>query len=86
MEEVDKEVFHLSKKPLNHTIEELLTEVIRENSGTLGKEFVRPEIHWTDRAMASYAFREKERMYKDFQKQEHFLEYVLRDFDGDFDY
>lgn len=31
-------------------------------------------------------FRLKERLYKDFQKQEHFLEYILRDFDGDFDY
>lgn len=131
VEEVDKEVFHLSKEPLNHTLEELLTEVIKENSTALGKKFIRPEIHWTDRAMASYwgifyhdnnliyinallnsksidkevvkfviyheclhqefvghpkPFRDKERMYKDFQKQEHFLEYILRDFDGDFDY
>ena len=30
-------------------------------------------------------FRAKERSYKDFQKQEHFLDYILRDFDGDFD-
>ena len=95
------------------------------------KDFVRPEIQWTDRAMASYwgvfyhdynliyinsllnsesvdkevvkfviyheclhqeftghpkEFRDKERLYKDFQIQEHFLDYILRDFDGKFDY
>ncbi len=31
-------------------------------------------------------FREKERRYKEFQKQEHFLDYILRDFDGEFEY
>lgn len=131
VEEVDKEVFHLSKAPLHKSIEDLLAEVIKENRQYLQEGFIKPEIHWTDRAMASYwgifyhdynliyinsllnsesvdeevvkfviyheclhqefvghprEFRDKERLYKDFQKQEHFLDYVIRDFDGDFDY
>lgn len=131
VEEVEKSVFQLSSEPLAESINELLSEVIEENSTSLGAEFVRPEIHWTDRPMASYwgifyhehnliyinsllnsisidkevikfviyheclhqefvghpkEFRAKEKLYKEFQKQEHFLEYILRDFDGDFDY
>lgn len=131
VEEVDKEVFHLSPEPMKESIEDLLTEVIEENREHLQKDFVRPEIQWTDRAMASYwgvfyhdynliyinsllnsesvdkevvkfviyheclhqeftghpkEFRDKERLYKDFQIQEHFLDYILRDFDGKFDY
>ena len=131
VEEVDKAVFHLSKEPLAESIEELLSEVMEENGEHLGGKFVRPEIHWTDRALASYwgifyhdnnliyinsllnsesidkevvkfviyheclhqefrghprEFRIKERLYKGFQKQEHFLEYILRDFEGKFEY
>ena len=131
VEEVDKEVLHLSPEPMKESIEDLLTEVIEENREHLQKDFVRPEIQWTDRAMASYwgvfyhdynliyinsllnsesvdkevvkfviyheclhqeftghpkEFRDKERLYKDFQIQEHFLDYILRDFDGKFDY
>lgn len=131
VEEVEKSVFHLSSEPLIESIDELLSEVLLENRSFLGENFVRPNIHWTDRPMTSYwgmyyhehnlifinallnsisvdkevvkfviyheclhqefighpkEFRAKEKMYKEFQKQEHFLEYVLRDFDGDFDY
>lgn len=131
IEEVDKQIFHLSKEPLHESIEELLTEVIKENSEHFKKDFVRPEIHWTDRPVGSYygmfyhdynmiyinsllnsesvpkevvkfviyheclhqefvghskEFRDKEHKYKDFQKQEYFLDYILRDFDGDFKY
>lgn len=131
IEEIDKEVFHLSKEPLKDKIEDLLTEVIRENSSNFQKNFERPEIQWTDRPVGSYygmfyhdynlihinsllnsesvprevvkfviyheclhqefvghpkEFREKERKYVDFQKHEHFLDYILRDFDGDFEY
>lgn len=131
IEEVDKEIFHLSKEPLKENIEELLTEVIDENRPNLKEDFERPEIDWTDRPVGSYygmfyhdtnlirinsllnsesvpkevvkfviyheclhqefvghpkEFREKERRYKEFQKQEHFLDYILRDYDGDFDY
>ena len=131
VEEVDKEVFHLSKEPLTENIDDLLTEVIDENGENFGEDFIRPEIHWTDRPLGSYwgifyhdynliyinsllnsesidkevikfviyheclhqefvghpkEFRDKERLYKEFQRQEHFLDYILRDFDGDFDY
>ena len=131
IEEVDKAVFHLSREPLEDSIEQLLTEVIEENRQNFKADFVRPEIYWTDRAVGSYygmfyhdynmiyinsllnsesvpkevvkfviyheclhqefvghpkEFREKERRYVDFQKHEHFLDYILRDFDGDFDY
>lgn len=131
IEEVDKEVFHLSKEPLKDSLEQLLTEVIEEYSRNFNADFVRPEIYWTDRAVGSYygmfyhdhnmiyinsllnsesvprevvkfviyheclhqefvghpkEFREKERRYVDFQKQEHFLDYILRDFDEDFEY
>ena len=131
IEEVDKEVFHLSKEPLKEEIEELLTEVIKENRLNFKPDFERPEIYWTDKAVGSYygvfyhdynliyinsllnsesvpkevvkfviyheclhqeffghpkEFRDKERKYVDFQEQEHFLDYILRDFDGDFEY
>ena len=131
LEEIDKEVFHLSREPMDQSIEELLSEVIEENRENLGENFVRPEIYWTDRAVGSYwgifyhdynliyinsllnsksvdkevvkfiiyheclhqkfmghprEFRDKERLYHDFQKQEHFLDYIIRDFDGEFDY
>lgn len=131
VEEVDKQVFHLSKEILTDNIEDLLEEVIEEYQDILGSDFIKPEIYWTDRPVASYwgifyhdhnliyinsllnsdsvdkdvvkfviyheclhqefighpkAFREREHVYKDFQKQEHFLDYILRDFEGEFDY
>lgn len=131
LEEVDKEVFHLSKEPLAESIEELLAEVIEENKEHLGQDFIVPEIHWTDRPLGGFwgkyihdynliqmnallnsesidkevvkfviyheclhqffkghpkEFYEKEHLYKDFQKHQHFLDYALRDFDMDFDY
>lgn len=131
IEEIDKEVFHLSKEPLEDNIEELLTEVITENRSNFKEDFERPEIYWTDRPVSSYygmfyhdynliyinsllnsesvprevvkfviyheclhqefvghpkEFREKERKYVNFQEHEHFLDYILRDFDGEFNY
>ena len=131
VEEVDKRVFHLSSEPLCEDIQSLLDEVLDEYRYNFSENFVRPEIHWTDRPLASYwgifyhdynlirinsllnsvsvdkevvkfviyheclhqefvghpkEFREKEHLYNEFQKQEHFLDYILRDFDGDFDY
>lgn len=131
IEEVDKQVFHLSKEPLTDNIEDLLTEVISEYRSSFKDNFERPEIHWTDRPLSSYfgifyhdynliyinsllnsesvprevvkfviyheclhqefighpkEFREKERTYSNFQEHEHFLHYILRDFDGEFNY
>jgi hypothetical protein len=126
IEEIDKEVFQLSDKPLGADIEDLLTEVIEEYRENFKDDFERPEIHWTDRVVGSYfgifyhdynliyinsllnsesiprevvkfviyheclhqeffghpkGFKDKEHQYKDFQIQEHFLHYDMRDFD-----
>ena len=131
IEEIDKEVFHLSKEPLDDDIEDLLTEVIDEYRDNFLPNFMRPIICWTDRAESSYygmfyhdcnlihinallnsesvprevvkfviyheclhqefnghpkSFRDKERLFEDFQKQEYFLDYILRDFEGEFYY
>lgn len=126
IEELEKEHYEFSLEPLDESIEQLLDEVMEEQKEKLPKDFVRPEIHWTDKAYASYfgvfyhdynmiyintllnsksvpkevvkfviyheclhqaivghpaEFRQKERMYPNFQEYEHFLDYTLRDFD-----
>ena len=131
IEEVDKDVFHLSKEPLDENIENLLTEVIEKYKDNFLPNFTRPEIFWTDRAVGSYygmyyhdyniihinsllnsnsvskevvkfviyheclhqefkghpkEFREKERKYDNFQEQEHFLNYMMRDVEQEFYY
>ena len=126
VEEVEKEVYELSTEPLKESIEDLLTEVITEQTNNLPSDFKRPEIYWTDKPQATYfgmyyhernliyinsllnsisiprevvkfviyheclhqefvghpkEFRDKERLYPEFQKHENFLDYKLRDFD-----
>lgn len=54
VEEVDKEVYKLSPEPIEATIDELLTEVIKEQSANLPYNFTRPEIYWTERPAGSY--------------------------------
>lgn len=54
IEEVDKSVYQISAEPLEEDIEELLTEVIAEQSDNFQADFIRPEIYWTDSPVGSY--------------------------------
>ena len=54
VEEIDKEVYKLSPEPIEASIDELLTEVIKEQSTNFSDNFTRPEIYWTERPAGSY--------------------------------
>ena len=128
VEEIDKETYHISPVPMTENIDELLTEVIEEQSENLPENFIRPEICWTEYPVGAYfgmfyheknrihinallnsqsipkevvkfiiyheclhqeffghpkEFRQKEHLYPDFQKWQHFLDYTIRDFELD---
>lgn len=128
VEEIDKETYHVSPVPMTENIDELLTEVIEEQSENLPENFIRPEICWTEYPVGAYfgmfyheknrihinallnsqsipkevvkfiiyheclhqeffghpkEFRQKEHLYPDFQKWQHFLDYTIRDFELD---
>lgn len=54
IEEVEKNFYQLDNKPFGESLEKLLNEVIAENYKTLGKNFIRPTISWTDKDYKSY--------------------------------
>ena len=54
VEEVEKSFYKLSQEPLDVSIDDLLTEVIEEQSENFPEDFTRPEIYWTQRPAASY--------------------------------
>lgn len=54
VEEVEKEIFELSPVKIKKSLDELLTEVIEKMREEFPKNFVRPEIFWTDRDYKSY--------------------------------
>lgn len=54
VEEVEKEFYKLSPEPFEESLEALLAEVVSENAQTLGKDFIRPSISWTDREYKTY--------------------------------
>ncbi len=122
--EVEKNFLNINKEEY-YNINALLDEVIQEQKDKLAKDFIRPDIQWTDKCYSSYfgvyyhdyclirinsilnskdipkevikyiiyheclhqeimehspAFRQKERLYPNFQEHEHFLDYTLGDF------
>lgn len=68
IEEAEKEFYHLSAKTFAESLEKLLDEVIIEQSSSLGKNFVKPSIYWTDRDYKSYfaTYNYREEHNKDF--------------------
>ena len=54
VEEVEKEFYKLDEEPFGESLDNLLDEVISENGKTLGKDFIRPTISWTDREYKTY--------------------------------
>lgn len=54
VEEVEKNFYKLDEEPFAESLDKLLDEVIKENSDTLGKNFVRPAISWTEKNYKTY--------------------------------
>lgn len=54
IEEVSKESYGLSPYPIKDALQNLLTEVIKEQSDNLFDGFKRPEIKWTDKPYKYY--------------------------------
>ena len=54
IEEVEKEFYKLDVEHFGESLDKILDEVIEENSTTLGKNFIRPTISWTDKEYKRY--------------------------------
>ena len=54
VEEVEQEYYKLSSVPMSKSIDELLTEVINEQSSAFPDDFIRPAIYWTEYPVSSY--------------------------------
>ena len=54
VEEVEKEFYKLDEEPFGESLDTLLDEVISEHTNTLGKNFKRPTISWTDKDYKTY--------------------------------
>lgn len=68
IEETEKEFYHLSPQPIPDSLDKLLDEVIREQIGNLGENFVRPSVYWTRQDYKSYfaTYNYRETREKDF--------------------
>lgn len=54
VEEVEREFYQLDPAPFEDSLEDILSEVLKEQASVLGENYRRPTIAWTDKPYKSY--------------------------------